>query len=235
MVQNAYRELLPGKTVPSVVTASTDADVLLMYRLVNIGGKALMKRHNWAALITEKTFTTTQAAAQVASVASDFDRILPETMFNRTTRRRVWGPMSPEQWQHIQASLTTAVDQHFRIRGSGTASILITPTPSNTTDTIAYEYISKNWSQTSGAVTQHAFGADSDISRFDDEHMHELDIVWRFKAAKGLDYSEEMRTFEAFVLTAIMNDGARPRINLGDVVSDRVPYPLQVPDTLVFT
>jgi hypothetical protein len=236
IIANAYRELFPGATVPSVVTASTDSNVLLLYRLANVGGKALVKRHNWAALTTEKTFTTTAAAAQVASVATDFDRILPETIFNRTTKRRVNGPISAEQWQHIQASLTTMVNPSFRIRGSGTASLLITPTPANTTDTIAYEYISKNWAQaTGGGATKAAFDTDTDISRFDDEHLHELDIVWRFKAEKGMDYSEELRAFESFLVTMQMNDGAKPRINLSDQVSDRMPYPPQVPDTLVFT
>jgi hypothetical protein len=32
-----------------------------------------------------------------------------------------------------------------------------------------------------------------------------------------------------------MNDGARARIQIGDVTSDRVPNPPQVPDTLIFT
>ena len=235
IIQNAYRELFPGATVPSAVTASTNADVLLLYRLANIGGKALMKRHDWRALITEKTFTTTAAAAQTASVAADFDRMIPDTIFNRTTRRRVVGPIDPETWQNVQASLTTFTDQAYRIRGSGTASLLITPTPSNTTDTIAYEYVSGYWAQaTGGGATKGAFDADTDVSRLD-EHMHELDIVWRFKAEKGLDYSEEMRAFETYVTTAIMNDGGRPRGSLNASIPDRLPRAPQVPDTLVFT
>jgi hypothetical protein len=33
-----------------------------------------------------------------------------------------------------------------------------------------------------------------------------------------------------------MNDGARPRLQIGETMSgDRIPYPPQTPDTLVFT
>jgi hypothetical protein len=236
ITQGAWRNLFPGTTVPSSVYANTtDANVVELLRLCNEGGKALMKRYPWAALITEKTFTTVAAAAQTSSVATDFDRILPETMFNRTTRRRVYGPVDPETWQNIQASLVTFVNPAFRIRGSGTASLLLTPTPS-AGQTVAYEYITKNWCQSSGSVGQTEWAADTDTSLLD-EHLHELDLVWRFRAAKGFDYTQELQNFETYLAVAMMNDGAKPRLSLdGTMVGrDRVPTAPQVPDTLVFT
>jgi hypothetical protein len=231
IIASANDEL--GLPALATVAGNPSPDANLMLRLANTGGKALMKRCAWAALITEKTFTTVAAAAQTASVASDFDRILPETMFNRTSRRRVWGPVDADTWQNIQSSLITYVDPAFRIRGSGTASILITPTPS-AGDTVAYEYVSKNWCQSSGGTAQSAFAADADVSLFDEE-LHTLDLVWRWRAQKGLMHDSELAAFERYLMITMMNDGARARIQIGDVTSDRVPNPPQVPDTLIFT
>jgi hypothetical protein len=223
-----------GQPTLSTVVGNTDPAAILMRRLSTEGGKTVAKRHHWTALTTEKTFTTTAAAAQVASVATDFERIIPETMFNRTKRRRVYGPIDNAEWQRIQSSLTTYVEHCYRIRGSGTASILITPTPT-AGDTIAYEYISKNWCQTSLLVGQAAWAADTDTSLLDEE-LHALDLIWRWRQAKGLEFQDERAAFENYLANTVMNDGARPRLQIGETMSgDRTPYPPQTPDTLVFT
>jgi hypothetical protein len=219
-------------TLLTIVAQATAA--LGQPTLSTVVGKTVAKRHHWTALTVEKTFTTTAAAAQVASVATDFERIVPETMFNRTKRRRVYGPIDNAEWQRIQSSLTTYVEHCYRIRGSGTASILITPTPT-AGDTIAYEYITKNWCQSSGAVGQAAWAADSDTSLLDEE-LHALDLIWRWRAAKGLLFQDERAAFENYLANTVMNDGARPRLQIGETMSgDRTPYPPQTPDTLVFT
>jgi hypothetical protein len=223
-----------GQPTLSTVVGSSDPAAILMRRLSTEGGKAVAKRHHWTALTVEKTFTTTAAAAQVASVATDFERLVPDTMFNRTSRRRVYGPIDNAEWQNIQASLTTSVDSAFRIRGSGTASILITPTPT-AGDTIAYEYITKNWCQSNAAVGQTAWAADTDTSLLDEE-LHALDLIWRWRQAKGLEFQDERAAFENYLANTVMNDGARPRLQIGETMSgDRIPYPPQTPDTLVFT
>jgi hypothetical protein len=191
-------------------------------------GKMLYDRHTWQMLQTEYTFPTVASTASYA-LPTDFDQLLKDTVFNRTRRRRMVGDLSPEQWQETQASLVTMVNPAFRIRGS---LFYISPTPSSV-ETVAYEYMSKNWCQSSLSVGQSAWAADTDAGILNEELMT-LGVIWRFKSKKGLDYAEDMSNYEIQVAKAIFKDGARVTIDTSDCGRDRVPRAPQVPETLVF-
>lgn len=212
---------------PSVVVAANDVTHLQLLGLAQEEGKQLAREGTWRALTSEHTFTTVALAAQTSSLPTDFDWYRPDTMFNRTTRRRVAGPLSAEQWQLAQASLVTYVNPAFRMRGT---SILISPTPT-AGQTVAYEYITKNWCQSNASVGQAAWAADDDTALLDEE-LHILGIVWRWKKAKGLDYAEEFTTYQYQVAQALIRDGGRPRISQDVGSIDRVPNSPQNPDTL---
>jgi hypothetical protein len=222
IVRNASDRL--GLTRPSAVAASTDQSVLTLLGLAQEEGKTLAGRHTWQVLQTEHTFPTVNGTESYA-LPSGFDQIIKDTVFNRTRRRRMVGDLSPSQWQETQASLVTMVNPAFRIRGN---LFLISPTP-NSAETVAYEYISKNWCQ--GAAGQSAWVADTDTGILDEELMT-LGIVWRFKATKGLDYAEAMSNYEIEVAKAIFKDGARVTIDTSCTERDRVPHAPTVPETL---
>lgn len=226
IVQNAADRL--GLTRPSTVTSSTDTLIVTLLGLAQAEGKALYDRHTWQVLQTEYTFPTVNGTASYA-LPSGFDQLLKDTVFNRTRRRRMVGDLSPEQWQETQASLVTMVNPAFRIRGD---LFYISPTPTSA-ETIAYEYMSKNWCQDVLAVGQSAWAADTDTGILSEELMT-LGIIWRFKSAKSLDYAEAMNDYEIAVNKAIFKDGARVTIDTSNCERDRVPRAPQVPETLVF-
>ena len=217
-------------SAPSVVIGSTDTTVLKLLRLANEDGKSLAGRHTWQALTSEQTFTTVATDAQTSSIPSDFDRIVPESMFNRTKRREVTGPIDERTWQQYKATLVVPVFAQFRIRGD---TILMAPTQT-AGETIAYEYITTKWCQSSGGTAQTAWAADTDTSRLNEE-AHTLGIIWRFKQSAGIDFMADFQKAERYIADLIMRDGSRPRLR-SDVTSiERIPIPPQVPDTLVFT
>lgn len=211
---------------PTAVTSDTDANIKMMLRLATEEGQSLRDRVDWQEITKEHTFTTVAAAAQTSSVPDDFHRVIPDTMFNRDTNRKVWGPMSPNEWQLIQSSLVTRVDPAFRLRGG---TILFSPTPT-AGENVYYEYVSKNWCQSSGGTEQSAWAADTDTGILD-ENMMALGVIWRFKRARGLDYSEEFNEYERRVNHAMQRDGSRPRIYLSEPKNERVPYPPIVPES----
>lgn len=217
-----------GLARPSSVVNSTDQNSVELLAFAQEEGKTLARRHEWQVLQTEHTFTTSNGTVSYA-LPSDFDRILKDTVFNRTRRRRMAGDLAPDQWQETQASLVTMVNPAFRIRGG---LFLISPTPT-ATETVAYEYISKKWCQSNTSTGQVEWLADSDTGLLDEDLMI-LGIIWRYRKAKGLDYGEDMNTYEMEVTKAIQNDGARVRIQTANVERDRVPHAPQVPETLVF-
>jgi hypothetical protein len=217
-----------GITRPTSVFASTDQQVLTLLGLAQEEGKDLAKRHTWQALQTEHTFSTANGTASYA-LPSGFDAFIKETVFNRTRRRRMYGDLTPEQWQETQSSLVTMVNPAFRIRAN---LFYISPTPTSI-ETITYEYLSKNWCQSDALVGQSAWAADTDTGILDEELMT-LGLKWRWKKSKGLDYAEDFTSYEIRVAKAILDDGARVRIDTSNSDRDRVPRAPQVPETLVF-
>jgi hypothetical protein len=226
IVQSAADRL--GLTRPSTVISSPDENAKILLGLAQEEGKALADRHTWQALQTEYTFSTANGTASYA-LPSGFDGIIKDTVFNRTQRRRMQGDLSPSQWQETQASLVTMVNPAFRIRGS---LFYISPTPT-ATETVAYEYVTKNWCQSSGGTGQTEWAADTDTGVLDEE-LTKLGVIWRFRQKKGFDYAEDMNNYEIAVNKAIFKDGARVTIDTSCMEKDRVPMAPQVPETLVF-
>lgn len=229
IVKDACDELsLPR---PTVVINSTDQQVRKLLRLANDEGRSLAKRHAWQALTSEHTFTTTATATQLTASAlpTDLGWVVPETMWNRTSRRRVTGPLSNQEWQETLGNTVVQVNPAFRIRSN---TILISPAPTTGQD-IYYEYVSKNWCQASGGTTRSAWGTDSDTGRID-ENLMTLGLVWRFRASIGEPYDAALAAYEREVLDAIMRDGSRPRLNMGQQSGVIVPRPPMMPETLIF-
>lgn len=204
---------------PTVVVSSADPQVKLCLKLADEGGKELSRRGAWKALTAEKTFTTVATAAQTDALPTDLDWIIPDTMFDRTLRRKVSGPVSAVDWQYIQASLSNAIFPAFRIRGT---SMLISPTPT-AGNTIAYEYVTKYWCLSDASVSQTKWTADTDTPVLDEE-LHILGLIYRFRKSRGLDYSDAQTNYERQTLLAIQREGSRPRLSTDPIArigSDR--------------
>lgn len=211
---------LPGLTAPSIVFTSTDAQIIQLRTLMNEELVELARDCAWPRLTTEKTFTTTAAAIQANAVPTDFDWYINDTMWNRTARIKIGGPVTPEGWQTFQAiSLLSIPQSVFRVRG---ADILLYPTPA-AAQTVAYEYITNY--RVSGSKTE--FTADTDTALLD-EQIIALGTRWRFLKAKGFDYAEDFRTYETEKQKVIARAGGKPKYYIGGVT--RNPWNANIPD-----
>ena len=190
VVQSVTRLLsLP---VPTVVATSTDKQVQQLFELANEEGADLASSFDWQALTMEDHFTSVAADAQPAAIPADWDRFLPNSFFNRTTRRPITGPITPRQWQWIKAQpVYSTVYLAFRERNN---TFLIAPVPPAGQD-IYYEYVSKNWAKSAGGTPQSQYILDTDTSYLD-ETLIALGLRWRYLSAKGLDYTEAMESAE---------------------------------------
>jgi hypothetical protein len=207
----------------AVVATSTDDNVRTLLSLAQEEGKELARRCEWQAITKEKTFTSIAAVSQTGAIPTDFDRIVNESMFNRTRKRRVVGPLTSQEWQAQLGVVASVLTDAFRIRGD---AILLTPTPP-AGDTYAYEYVSLNWCQTSGGTGQTAWAADTDTGILSEDLMG-LGIRWRFKKSRGLDYAEDFRTYQMEVNQAIARDGGKRTIDMSgdaDRLFDTARYP----------
>lgn len=207
-----------GLPRPSVIVGNSEPDAMELMEFANQEGEEAARRHNWQALQREQTFTSVATETQTGMVPADLERFINETFWNRTTRRRMIGPIDPQAWQAMKAQTTTPIDNWFRRRGD---DILIYPAPT-AGQTLAFEYVSTQWCESAGGTGQAAFAADTDVSRLPDR-LFVLGVRWRFLRAKGLDYSPAQEEYEAAMQVAILGDVPRRTASLASESLGKAP------------
>lgn len=197
---------------PTVVVGSTDQQVIQLLGLANEEGQDLAARGRWEKLQNESTFTTVATESQGAMTTlagADFGWICDDTIWNRSQNRPIL-PVDPIRWQQMKAASVTGPYTSMRIRGG---EFLAYPLMT-AGQTVAFEWISKNWCESSGGTGQSEWAADTDVPIVPGDLMT-LGLIWRWKQAKGLTYAEDFATYERQVTDAMTRDGIKPQLNMG--------------------
>ncbi len=208
-----------GRTgVPSptaVMSLVSDDRVLQMLRILEEEGNDLAQRGNWQGLTFEATHTTLAAEDQgaIATIASNgFRHIKNGTFWDRTDKLPIMGPLNDQEWQNRKASTSTGPRYCYRVRGG---KLLVDPTPA-ASHTWAFEYISKNWILGfDGTTYKQYFTLDTDTVLLPEDLLI-MGLRWRWKKEKGLEYAEDMRTYEMQVKDALGKDGGKPVLSMND-------------------
>jgi hypothetical protein len=224
MIRSVSRIII--NQTPSVVATATDATTLLLLELAQEEGKQLARYGDWRALRAEKTFTTVAAETQTDTpIPTDWAGFVDDTFWNRSRRQLMYGPATPEEWQRWKAGSTFPVNGTFYLRGT---SLLIQPTPT-AGQTVAYEYRSKNWCQSSGGTAQDAWAADTDTGKLD-ERLMGLGVIWRYRQNRGLDWQTDYDKYTFEVQQALAADQPRRIIDFKHSgPADRIPG-IVIPD-----
>lgn len=132
---------------------------------------------------------------------TDLRSIINATYWDRNFRWPMLGPLSPVEWQVIVSGISPVGPRiRFRVLGNP-PTMEIQPLPgTGQTDQIAYEYVSNAWCSTATGVPRAAsggvcrWGADTDLYLWSEDTMR-YGVKWRFLRAKGIDYSQELKTW----------------------------------------
>jgi len=212
-----------GLPVPASVAGSSDHQVVQLLALLNKALEDIVDRWDWQDLQYEATFTTVAGEDQGALstlAPQGFLRIFNETIFNRTLRLPLFGPMRKEQWQAIKALPTSGPFYKYRIlRGR----LLFNPVAS-VGHTCAFEYQS-SWSvipEGSTAPASAAFTRDGDTSVFTDSLLLAA-LEWQWLLRKGLDYAEEYLRYQTLGNNQAGRDTPKGRVNLAEQASSMIP------------
>ncbi len=227
IVQDAA--VLCNLPAPTSVITSSDPNAPLLLRLANQEGNELARRHDWVLLMVDQTQTTIATEKQTP-FPDNFDRMTPyPEVWNRSLGLPYSGPTSPRTWGTIKGlAVTSSSPGWWRIGYEADIpfrfTLEITPAPT-AGQTLAYYYIANVWCHdTAFTADQAQWVADTDEA-YIPERLITLGIVWRYKKSKGLDYAEDMSTYEREVERACSRDkGAgviRPRSTVRD---DLPPY-----------
>ncbi|PKR56346.1 hypothetical protein [Thalassospira lohafexi] len=223
VAQDAAQKI--GVPSPSALITSNDPDAKLIKTLIGTICKELGRRHDWQELTREATFTTvaTESQGTLLDIASDLDRIIPNTAWDRTQNRPLGGPLTSKEWQQLKSSNTAGPYNDMRIVGKELKLIPV-PTVGNT---VAFEYITSNIGEDIGATELSSFATDTDVPLLD-EYLIMLYVVWQYKRTKGIDYRDDFQIAEIEFANRTAATMPRRTLNLGR--SPRLTSGINAPD-----
>lgn len=144
IVNDAAVEL--GLEASSDPFTSTDANHVMLVKLLKSLGRDLWRERSWSHLQREHLFVTVSGTPNY-SLPNDFGRMEPQTGWNRTNRLPLGGPMTEQEWQYLKARLVGVVfTVLFRPLQKQLWLYPDTSTPGGYT--IAFEYLSRYFTQT---------------------------------------------------------------------------------------
>lgn len=188
---------------------------------VNEAGQELAARATWQALKNEAVFTTVPAMVQgtiQALAGPGYAFMVNNTMWNRSQRRPIFGPLSDADWQQIQAMFVAGPFIQYHIEGN---QLQFFPVPA-AGQTVAFEWVSNLWCTSSTGAPQTSLLTDTDLALLD-ERVITLDALWRFKRANQLAYDEDYNKAQAAIEDLIARDGSKPTLNLKGAETDFFP------------
>jgi hypothetical protein len=200
-----------GLDSPNSAIGNTDRQIKQVVELANEAGQECARRYPWQVILAVGNFTTLAAESQgtVESIAPGLDYIINDTIWNRTLRRPVFGPQTPQAREQQKAFAINGPWSSYRLIG-GLLSMYPTPTAGQD---CYFEYISKNWVTKSTSGTSATWTNDADTPLLDN-NLLVLDTIWRFKQQKGLDYAEDFSKAERALLDLAARDGGKDTISM---------------------
>ncbi len=191
---------------PSSVIGNSDPSAQKLLRYANKAGNWLMRSVVWQALRKEGTFTSVAGETQTSILPSDFDRFVKETFWNRTDYILISGPVTATEWQGLKA-YDYQGDTKFAYRGD---AVLLIPAP-GAGKSLAFEYVSNQWCQSSGGTGQSAWAADTDVGVLDEELILRA-LKFTYLTDEGLPNDVAFQEMRDYMDTMIEND--QPAANI---------------------
>lgn len=200
---------------PSTVYGSTDPMITQIKALLEEVGIDANSRATWQRTIFSVTHTTLAAEDQGAMTTiagAGWEYVKNMTIWDRSNRLPILGPLDGVEWQALKAYLVTGPRYQFRILNN---KLLVNPAPP-AGDTWAFEYASKYWIlATDGTTYKEYFTADTDTPVIPESLLLMGLRAW-WKKEKGQEYAEDMRMYESQFKDATARDGGKPVLHMDD-------------------
>ena len=203
--------LRTGLRRPSYVIGNTDEQIGQIQGILSEVIEDVMK-HAWTSLTQEALFTTVAGEDQgpITTIAPlGFKWVLQDTIYNRTLRLSVFGPIAAQKWQALKTLPNAGPFYKYRIvRGK----LLFNP-PAAAGHTCAFEYASSHCILGADGTYKSVPTADDDTFILDST-IFLAGLRWKWKHEKGLDYAEEFRHYEELLANAEGRDGTKPILTM---------------------
>jgi hypothetical protein len=194
IIQDVCTEV--GIATPVVAVTSTDPTILQMTLLAMRSGNDLQRRWTWLAMKQEVPSTFTgDGTTTLFTFPAGFWSLQDSDVFTSSVYPTIplRGPINDDDLLQLKALpflVTPAVWRRVLVN-----QVEFYPAPA-AGEIISYVYGSKQWIFSALGAAQSRWLLDTDTSIIS-EDLITLHTIWRWKRAKGLDYSEEFRTAES--------------------------------------
>lgn len=161
VVQNVANEA--GYTVDSNVIGSTETTTKQLLAIAQRINRQMFDLYPWPKCFASGSITLVGGQATYPLPAA-FSYSMYETFWNSSTRWRVLGPISEQEYAEWRGfGLNTAIYQRYQIRGITNNEVLIVPTPGtdNNGQVLIFEYIADRYVKPKTWVTNTPFAANS--------------------------------------------------------------------------
>lgn len=217
-----------GLNLPGSVVGSIDAATRQLYGILLQLMDEIVTESKFNVITLETTFTATAAEDQGAMstlAPYGYQWAYPNTFFDRTLKRPLYGPLSEVEWQQIKALPNPGPFYKFRIRGD---HLLLAPAPTTPLSTIAFEYASSWAVYDSTGTLKAAITSDTDYFVFP-ENLLIRGLAFRWKQVKGLPYQVDETQYYNLLNNYIARDKVKRDINVSQPYTSDIQPGIYVP------
>lgn len=158
-----------------------DVDAVQMVEFANMAALEFRNFYPWPRL--RKTATITMDGSLTYDLASDFHRLVPNSMYKTSGAQPVNMPAGDEVWAYLKAS-SSSTGAYYIGKLIGGQVVFDQETSG---DTITYDYISAHTVDTqAGGATKERFTLDTDVFLLDEETLI-TGIAAYWKTEKGIE------------------------------------------------
>jgi len=196
--------------VPTAVATSTDDHVLQILEILNELLYDTVDYGNLQAIRAEATVTTLAAELQgaLSTLAPSYVKMIPGSMWNRTRKVQVSGPISESDWQNQKSLGVTAGFPRYRIMSN---SLYLLPAPA-AGETITFEYQKFVVVAANNSLKEY-FSVDTDTCLIPDRLLL-LGLRWRWLETKGLPSASAGLQFSNALETILARERVPATLNL---------------------
>lgn len=188
-----------GWPVPSAIAANSEGTAVQLKALANAELEHLSEQHDWPHTEVEYTFNTV-IGTTVYELPENYRKMVFGSLYNAAQYYQLRGSMNPEEWMRRKYGLLGSISRQtcrVIVQTNGRYALEVTPTPSSA-EQVVFFYQGNQYAKTEAGVRQSKYEGDTDTSLIP-ERLVQLGLKWRFRRAKGLDFSAELAEYNSVV------------------------------------
>jgi hypothetical protein len=214
---------------PAFIIGNDDDTAKQLLAFAKKVGTELTRDYDWQEMTLEATFTTVDSV-RAYDVEDDYERIVSDTTWDRTSSRRVGGNATAIKWNALKAvNVTVGPRFYFRVLRN---QVTLDRNPGAGIE-FAYEYLSKFYCSTSGGTAIAEWTADTDVPLLP-EDLFINGIRYYFLKANNLPYGDAEGEYDAVIASRQGKNVPSGAVNMsaGVCVPGRDDYRLNIPDRI---